>query len=276
MRVPSVVPSYDAEPRERSSRTDTFSCEAEVNEPAALPSENCAVKVPAYLKDIYGWAYLNPRGMAIFDRPWLVSIILFGNYRHLQRVFLGELEPGLKVLQAACVYGDFSQNLASFLGPRGRLDVIDVAEIQVANCKRKLKPFPHARAFVADAASPPAATYDAVSSFFLLHEMPDDYKRAVVNALLSSVRPGGKVVFVDYHKPHSANPLKGLMSLVFDALEPYAKSLWRNEIAAFANTPERFEWHRQTYFGGLYQKVVARCRDRQSDSHRRKLKAAIS
>jgi hypothetical protein len=47
------------------------------------------------------------------------------------------------------------------------------------------------------------------------------------------------------------------MSLIFDALEPFAKSLWRNEIADFATDKTAFDWRKETYFGGLYQKVVA-------------------
>ncbi len=214
--------------------------------------------VPAYLSETYTWAYLSPRALAFFDRPWVVSAILFGNYRRLQRALLRELEPGMRVLQAACVYGDFSRNLAKRVGAHGKLDVIDVAGLQIANCKRKLRDFPHACAWVADAATPRAVSYDAVCCFFLLHELPDGYKRAVVDALLASVRPGGSVVFVDYHKPHFANPLKLVMKLVFDTLEPYAKALWHSEIATLAKAPENFAWRKQTFFGGLYQKVVAR------------------
>jgi len=44
---------------------------------------------------------------------------------------------------------------------------------------------------------------------------------------------------------------------VFDALEPFAKSLLRNEIAGFAGAAKDFTWRIETYFGGLYQKVVA-------------------
>jgi hypothetical protein len=54
--------------------------------------------------------------------------------------------------------------------------------------------------------------------------LPYSYKRWVIDALLKAVRPGGKVVFVDYHKPHRAHPLKGLTSLIFDLLEPFASS----------------------------------------------------
>ena len=97
----------------------------------------------------------------------------------------------------------------------------------------------------------------SVCCYFLMHELPDDYKRGVTAVLLNSVRPGGKVVFVDYHKPHWAHPLKIVTSLIFDTLEPYAKGLWREEIAAFAGNDARFAWQKETYFGGLYQKVVA-------------------
>jgi len=164
------------------------------------------------------------------------------------------------VLQPACVYGDLSPGIAAYLGPQGRLDVSDVAPLQVENCRRKLRTFPNATVRVWDAADPRSGIYDVVCSFFLLHEMPDSYKRRVVDALLKAVRPGGKVVFVDYHKPHRAHPLKGLMSLVFDLLEPFAKSLWENDIESFASSAVDFVWSKQTYFGGLFQKTIARRR----------------
>ncbi len=217
--------------------------------------------VPDYLQDTYSWAYLNPSALGLLDRPLVVSTILWGNYQSLQRATFEELRPGQRVLQPACVYGDFSPNLAAFLGPRGRLDVIDVAPLQIENCRRKLSAFVNATASVRDAADHGGIEYDAVCCFFLLHEMPDYYKRRVVAALLRAVHPGGKVVFVDYNRPHWAHPLKPVMSLVFDCLEPYAKGLWVNEIVGYTSPADEFTWIKQTYFGGLYQKVVAR-RDR--------------
>ncbi len=214
--------------------------------------------VPEYLYKTYCWAYLNPRSLTFFDRPQVVSAILWGNHRRLRQAVLAEIEPGQKVLQAACVYGDFSPHLARRLGPRGSLEVIDVSVLQVANCRRKLEGFPQARVRLADAAAPGGGPYDAVCCFFLLHEMPDAYKRAVVDALLASLVPGGKAVFVDYHRPHWAHPLKGVMSLVFGALEPFAKSLWTNVIASYATHSGDFSWRKRTYFGGLYQMTVAR------------------
>jgi SAM-dependent methyltransferase len=168
-----------------------------------------------------------------------------------------EFTPGQKVLQSACVYGDFSPLLARRVGPAGQLTVIDVAPIQTENCQRKLTRYPHAKVRIADAAAPLKDDVDAVCCFFLLHEVPEDYKERIVNNLLGLVKPGGKVVFVDYHRPHPFHPLKGIMALVFRWLEPYAPILWKREIKSYASRAEEFDWDKCTYFGGLYQKIVA-------------------
>jgi len=226
-----------------------------------VPSTRTAAgdpQVPAYLWETYYWAYLNPRNVRLLDRELVVSVILWGNHRRLRQAAFAELQPGQRVLQPACVYGEFSPALARHLGSRGELDVIDVAPIQVAGCRRKLRDYPQATARRADAAQPVGELYDAVCCYFLLHELPEDYKRAVVDALLGSVVPGGKVIFVDYHRPHWAHPLKGITSLVFDTLEPFAKGLWDHEISHFASAPNEFIWSKQTYFGGLFQKSIAR------------------
>ena len=215
-------------------------------------------QIPAYLRETYYWAYLNPRNVRLLDHELVVSVILWGNHRRLRQAAFAELRPGQRVLQPACVYGDISPLLARHLGPRGHLEVIDVAPIQVARCRRKLRDFPQATVRHADASRCSGRAYDAVCCYFLLHELPADYKRAVVDALLGSVVAGGKVIFVDYHRPHWAHPLKGITSLVFDTLEPFAKDLWHHEISDYASTPNAFVWSKQTYFGGLFQKTVAR------------------
>lgn len=220
-------------------------------------TETLAPRMPAYLEDIYWWAYLRPASVAVFDHPLIVSAILWGNYSRLKRAAVAEIQPGQKVLQAACVYGDLSPDLARAVGHDGRLEVIDIAPLQIDNCRRKLRDFPHARARLADAAAPGGGPYDVVCCFFLLHELPDVHKRAVVDGLLSSVAPGGKAIFIDYHNAHPFHPLKPIINLVFRLLEPFAKSLCEHEIAKFASDAGVFAWRKQTYFGGLFQKVVA-------------------
>ena len=226
--------------------------------PARYRVDRSDVAIPRYLKDVYAWAYINPLSVRLLDRAWVVNAILWGNNHRLQRALFADLEPGQRVLQAACVYGDLSPNLMRCLGPDGRLEVIDVVPIQVENCRRKMQGVPQAIVRLADAAAPGGGPYDAAVCFFLLHEMPDSYKRAVVDALLARIRPGGKVGFVDYHRPHRLHPLKWVISLVFATLEPFARSLWRHDIADLAGDRGRYDWRTETYFGGLFQKTVAR------------------
>jgi SAM-dependent methyltransferase len=222
------------------------------------PAEVGSLRIPAYLSEVYDWAYLNPRNVALLDREVVVAGILWGNHKRLQRSAFSEIQPGQRVLQPACIYGRFSADLARHIGPQGRLQVADIAPIQVEHCRCKLRDLPQATVRLADAAQPNGEFYDAACCYFLLHEIPSDYKRRVVDALLGSVVAGGKVIFVDYHKPHPAHPLKPITSLVFDALEPFAKDLWHKPITDFASAAAGFEWRKETYFGGLFQKVTAR------------------
>ncbi|MBI4184194.1 MAG: class I SAM-dependent methyltransferase [Proteobacteria bacterium] len=216
-----------------------------------------APELPDYLVNTYAWAYLRPASLIVLDNAAVVSAILWGNYGRLKRAALAEIGPGRKVLQAACVYGGFSADLARRVGPNGRLDVLDIAPIQVENCRRKLVGIGQARARLGDAATPGGGPYEAICCFFLLHELPEHYRRAVVDGLLDCVAPGGRAVFVDYHRPHPAHPLNPLMRFVFRCFEPYAAGLIESEVAGFASRPEPFRWRKETYFGGLYQKVVA-------------------
>lgn len=215
------------------------------------------LQLPDYLVNTYRWAYLTPASLVLLDNPVAMTMILWGNLPRLVRAACEEFEPGQHVLQAASAYGPLSRELATTLGPEGLLDVIDIAPLQVAHCRQKLAQFPQARVRIGDATQLDRAVFDAACCFFLLHEIPDEYKRAVVDGLLARMPPGGKVVFVDYHRTAGWHPLRPVMSLVFRWLEPYAFGLIDGEIAALASTPEEFDWRKETYFGGLYQKVVA-------------------
>ncbi|MDQ2091651.1 rhodoquinone biosynthesis methyltransferase RquA [Marimonas arenosa] len=237
--------------------TDSLSSKGTAFESAtSLPSSEL-LNIPEYLNEVYHWAYLNPRNVAILDRELVVSAILWGQHRRLQRVAFEEIAPGSSVFLPAHVYGSFVPNLAHHIGPKGRLDISDISPAQIAICKRKVKDIPWVSICRADARHPTGGRYEMVCCYFLLHELPDSYKHSVVDALLENLRPGGKVVFVDYHKPKWSNPVKPFVGLVFDMLEPFAKSIWQHEIEEFATKGDEFSWRKETYFGDLYQRVVA-------------------
>ncbi len=217
--------------------------------------------VPAYLAQTYQWAYLDQRTLPWLDRSLVVSAILWGNAARLMRNAVAEFEPGQHVMQAACVYGDFSSLLAARVGAQGALDLVDVAEIQLANARRKLQGRSQVHTRQADLAAPgsvPAEVYDGVCCFFLLHEVPEAERCRIVDHLLAGVKPGGKIVFVDYHAPHAWHPLRPVMHLVWRWFEPFAISLFDSSIPARSALADQFEWTTTTSFAGLYQQVVGR------------------
>jgi len=214
-------------------------------------------ELPEYLRETYRWCYLDPRNCRLLDNEAVVSLILWGQHWRLQRAAYAEIEPGQKVLLPAAVYGGFASALARHIGERGKLVVSDINPVQLDLCRPKLAAFPWASIRRADARDPAGGPFDVICCYFLLHELPDDVKGAVVDGLLRNLASGGKVVFTDYHRPHPAHPLKPIMSQVFDRLEPFAKALWRSPISGFASDPGKFRWRTEALFGGLYQRTVA-------------------
>ncbi|GAB3115982.1 rhodoquinone biosynthesis methyltransferase RquA [Novispirillum itersonii] len=233
----------------------------------SLPGHD-AGDVPAYLAETYTWAYLSGFGTRFFDYQAVVNTILWGNADRLMDWVARDITPGSTVWQPAAVYGGFSRRLADRTGPLGRLIVSDVAPVQVDLTTRKLTGIPQARVIRHDAResllSPDTAEpmqADTVTCFFLLHEVPAEAKRQVTAAVLRSVSPAGKAVFVDYHAPALWHPLRPVMMLVFALLEPFARELWTTEIQQIAADSDAddsaFSWHKETLFGGMYQKVTA-------------------
>ncbi|AXE34685.1 rhodoquinone biosynthesis methyltransferase RquA [Chromobacterium phragmitis] len=218
--------------------------------------------VPDYMTEVYDWAYVNPRKARLLDRKLVVRTLLFGNDQRLMRAYLDEIRPGDKVWQVAHVYGDLVQRAAERVGEAGRFTLTDVTPIQVELAEGKLAGDARAQVVRADAARyHPEQKQDLVCSFFLLHEVPENMKSAIVDNMLAQVAPGGRAMFVDYHRPRPWQPIGWLLKWVNRALEPFAEALWNQEISAYGKASDRFDWSKRTVFGGVYQIVTARRRD---------------
>lgn len=214
--------------------------------------------VPRYLAQTYWWAYVHPRAVQVFEREWLVNLILWGNFGRLRDAALDALGERLEgnTLQIACVYGDLTNRLAARLAPGARLDVVDVLPIQLDNLARKLPRNTAVELVHGDSAALPleSSSYDRALLFFLLHEQPDEVRRATIAEALRVVKPGGHLVIVDYHRPHALNPLYWPMVSVLRTLEPFALDLWRHEISEWFPRDARVAGlGKITSFGGLYQ-----------------------
>jgi ubiquinone/menaquinone biosynthesis C-methylase UbiE len=226
-----------------------------------VSSPLAALPIPRYLEQVYWWAYVHPNAVQLFEREWLVNLILFGNYGRLRDAALAELGETVhgKTLQVACVYGNLTPKLHRRIAADGSLDVVDILPIQLKNLAKKLPPDERVALLQGDSSSLacPDASYDQVLLFFLLHEQPEHVRRATLAEAMRVVKPGGKIVIVDYHRPVRWHPLRLLMTGVFRKLEPYAMDLWENEIEAFL--PRRAKpasISKETCYGGLYQKLV--------------------
>jgi ubiquinone/menaquinone biosynthesis C-methylase UbiE len=220
--------------------------------------EEAPQPVPSYLERYYWWAYVHPNAVRVFERQWLVNLILWGNFGRLRDAALECLGDSIggRILQVACVYGDLTQRLVERLDEEGRLHVVDILPVQLENLARKLGSAPRTTLELNDSAdlNVPDSYYDQVLIFFLLHEQPLETRKKTVAEALRVTRAGGRVLFVDYHRPHLLNPMRLIMKPVLSLLEPFALDLWRDEISAWL--PERvpgLRVQKQTFFGGLYQ-----------------------
>jgi ubiquinone/menaquinone biosynthesis C-methylase UbiE len=219
------------------------------------------VAIPSYLSETYWWAYVHPRAVYLFERQWLVNVILWGNFAHLRDLALNEIgaSPGGRTLQIACVYGDLTARLIAQLGPDARLDVVDILPIQLQSLARKL-PNPGAATLICGNSAAlqfESGSYDRALIFFLLHEQPEEVRRRTLSEALRVVRPGGKIVIVDYHRPRPFHPLYWPMVAILRVLEPFALDLWRHDVARWLPTDRPVAAiFKRAVFGGLYQLVT--------------------
>src|SRR5262252_6715513 len=219
--------------------------------------------VPHYLITHYWWAYVHPRAVKLFERQWLINLILWGNYARLRDAALGELGESLpgRTLQVACVYGDLTCRLSERAAAgHGTVDVIDVLPIQLDNLRRKLPADAPVRTLRMDSThlAAPDGRYDRALVFFLLHEQPSHDRERTLDEVMRVVRPGGTIVIVDYSRPRWWHPLRYLWRPLLAALEPFALDLWRREVADLLGGAQTIRHLRKkSFFGGLYRKVVA-------------------
>lgn len=235
----------------------------EADKPAVAFGQPVApVETPGYLHKIYWWAYEHPLAVRFWDHGFLINFILLGNYDRLVDAVLDEFKEGLSgdTLQISCAYGKLTPRLESRLNDGARLDVVDVLNVQLENVRRKLKwPDDRVRLIQCDAThlDCPDASYDQALMFFLPHELPEDRRRMAISEALRVVKPGGKVIFVEFHNPKWWHPLRLWQRLVFLLFEPFATDMWRHELAYYLpDTPACTVARHETYFGGLYQKLV--------------------
>ncbi len=220
------------------------------------------VPTPGYLSRHYWWAYIHPWAVKFWDHLPIVNMILLGNYSRLRDAALREFDGlhNANVLQVAAVYGNLSPGVADrVISGGGHYDIVDVLPIQLENVRRKLVSIRGIRLLNqnSEKLNLADASYDKVMLFFLLHEQPEAAKARTLAEAFRVVKPGGKIIIVDFAKPYRWNPFRYLWRVFLAIFEPFALAMWWNDVANMIPGYARY-WpmRRELFFGGLFQKVV--------------------
>ena len=179
------------------------------------------------------WIYKSPFFIRMADRMFVVSSILLFQYSNLVNCVVKRLNPSLKgkrVLQISCAFGNISEKIAESCARQDASEFVltDIMQSEVDNAERKLKRFGKLCTFLKQDATKlefEDQSFDYVVVFFLPHELPLDKKGKLIEEANRVLKPGGKIVFGEFHKPR-LKILEILGRIYFYVFEPYATEMW--------------------------------------------------
>ena len=215
-----------------------------------------AKKIPAYLTKIYKNLYLNSYLYNFLDNGIIQNILTLGYHNTLTDELKKEISPHSKILQIGATFGSQIDKTYSALGMLGSYTIIDILPNVIENCKEKHLD-QRINFIEANAKNTIKEEYDTIICYMLLHELPPLTRTKVLENITNSLKTGGKVIFIDYNLPNHYNPLKYIIRAYNRLYQPFAEALWKNNIKDLTPNAEICNWSKQTYFGGIYQKVVA-------------------
>ena len=218
-------------------------------------------EIPQYIEKYYWWAYARPWAAHVFDYQLMVNAILLGNYNRLRDEAIKEIGSDFsgRTLQVGCCYGNLTPCLAKRVAQSGgTIDVIDILPTQLKNLGKKIRPGEPVNVSLMDAAAlqMPDNTYDRVVIFLLLHEQPQAYRERTLHEALRVLKPGGKLVVIDYANPVWWHPARFTSIPVYSQLKPYAVEVWKRGLQKVLPEMAGNNWRRESYFGNLFQKLV--------------------
>jgi demethylmenaquinone methyltransferase/2-methoxy-6-polyprenyl-1,4-benzoquinol methylase/phosphoethanolamine N-methyltransferase len=144
----------------------------------------------ARLYDLVGAILMLGRGPAMRERT----------------IALANLVPGESVLEVGCGTGEIAMRAKARSGPRGFVAGIDPSPEMIAAARQKA-----ARANldidyrVAGVEALPFAdaTFDVVLSSLMMHHLPEDLKPRALAEIRRVLKPGGRLLIIDFKKPSS-------------------------------------------------------------------------
>ncbi|HEY7122787.1 MAG TPA: methyltransferase domain-containing protein [Ktedonobacterales bacterium] len=144
----------------------------------------------------------------------LVQVLTLGRSRRLRArtADRAQAQPGDAVLDVGCGTGALALVLARRVGPTGKVAGIDASPEMIAQAQKKASKRGLSIDFrlePVEAMSFPDQTFDCATSSLMYHHLPGDLKRQAVESIARVLKPGGRLVIVDYTQKlpgHRARP----------------------------------------------------------------------
>ena len=168
-------------------------------------------------------------------------------------------------MQISCAFGNVSEKIADSCASQGAAEFVltDIMQSELDNAESKLKKFGDLCTYSRQDATNMAfedQSFDYVVAFFLPHELPFDKKIKHIEEAKRVLKPGGKVIFGEFHKPR-LKILEILGRIYFKIFEPYATQMWDSFDLVEAienNTNDSYRIEKDTFLFDNFQVLAAK------------------
>ena len=154
----------------------------------------------------------------------------------LREVFAGRDQRKLRLLDIGCGTGRFL-DIVKQVWPRLPSLGLDLSEPYIRYAKRHLSRWSRINFVVGNAESIPTpdASYDAVTSIFMFHELPPKVRRIIFSECARVLKPGGRFVLLDLLQRGDQPDYEGLFDLFPQNYhEPYYASYMTEDFDTIA------------------------------------------